>query len=610
MIMKKIISMLLASAVAASMAVPVMAKDTFKDLNGQYSWCKEYVEEMAEKGLIAGFDDGTYRPGNDVSRMDAFALFARLMGSNNEANEDVLEAAVEKYADVLEDYELKYTESDIAFLLYRGIITEKELDTYFKGDKKTEAMPRYEAAILITKAMLAEQAAKEEVLIDMDYGDVSDIPKEARQYVYYVSQKGIMSGTGDGNFSPNTKVQRGQVAVMLSKTANSSNYYFEVAKLEKVDAESDNIKIADYEDEIGYSKDTVIYRDGEKIKDTDLFPGQTVVITYSEDDENVKIAFIDVLAAEVTDTLKVIYKGYSSSGGTLMVSAEDPVTGDTAQYECSANAIITIDGEALNINKIKAGEYVTLGLAGETVVEITSMPKTETIRNAKLAAINPKGSITISHEDEAYDGMEFQIANITSIIKDGEAVEFTDLFRGDELVIRLEYGVLSSINAKASRRTISGVLKSYTISSTPTLTISVNGKEETYDIPASVKVIVDGKEGKLADYEIGSGIKITIESEAIVRVEAAANVGTVGSKLAGKVVSVNSSAKVVIISYLEGDTEMTTYINCKDSTKFITMPSFNEITLKKIKAGDTVEAYGAYQNGIFICTGMTVMPAE
>ena len=64
--------MLLASAVAASMAVPVMAKDTFKDLDGQYSWSKEYVEEMAQKGLIAGFDDGTYGPGNDVSSMDAF----------------------------------------------------------------------------------------------------------------------------------------------------------------------------------------------------------------------------------------------------------------------------------------------------------------------------------------------------------------------------------------------------------------------------------------------------------------------------------------------------------------------------------------------------------
>ena len=136
----------------------------------------------------------------------------------------------------------------------------------------------------------------------------------------------------------------------------------------------------------------------------------------------------------------------------------------------------------------------------------------------------------------------------------------------------------------------------------------VNGKEEVYDIPANVKVMVDGKEGKLADFEIGSGIKITVESEAIVKVEAEANAGVVGSSLAGEVISVNVSAKVIMISYMEGDSEVTAYITCKDSTKFIAMPSFADYTLKKIKVGDTVEAYGAYQNGIFICTGMTIMP--
>ena len=63
-----------------------------------------------------------------------------------------------------------------------------------------------------------------------------------------------------------------------------------------------------------------------------------------------------------------------------------------------------------------------------------------------------------------------------------------------------------------------------------------------------------------------------------------------------------------MISYMDGDSEVTAYITCKDSTKYITMPSFSDYTLKKIKEGDMIEAYGAYQNGIFICTGMTVMP--
>lgn len=605
--MKKIISMLLASTLAASCMMPIMAEDRFSDLKDGH-WAKEYVEDMAEKGLISGFDDGTYRPDNDVSRMDAFALFARLMGSNSETNKDVLEVAKETYKDVLKDYKLSYAEGDIAFLLYRGIITEEELDKYFEGDKKTEAMPRFEAAILITKAMLAEDTATKEVLIDMEYSDVAEIPNEAKQYVYYVSQKGIMQGS-DNKFSPNGKVQRGQIAVMLSKTANSANYYFELAKLEKVDASADNIKIRDFEDEIGYAKETVIYKDGKKAEDKDLLPGQTVVLTYAEDDGGVKVVYIDILATEITSTEKVIYKGYSSSEGNIKLSLEDPATAETIQYACSPNAIITIGGETLNLPNIKAGEYVELGLAGDVVVEITSLTKSETIKDATLAAIDPKGFVTISHKDDAYNGKEFKITNLTRIEKDNQVSEFADLYRGDKVTLKFEYGVLSVLTAQSSRRTIKGVLTAYTISSNPTLTISVDGKEQTFDITAGIDIKVDGKAGKLADFEVGSGITITVESEAIIKIEAAANVGVVGSKLAGKVTGVNTTAKSIEIVSTSGN-KVTTNIRCTEDTRYIVMPSFQNYTLNKIKVGDMVEVYGEYQNGIFVCQGVTIMLAE
>lgn len=606
--MKKIISMLLASALAMSTVVTVMAKDTFSDVTDGH-WAKEFVEDMAEKGLIKGYDDGTYKPDNNVSRMEAFALFARLMGSNSEANEDVLKIAKEEYKDVLKKYNLTYAEGDIAFLLYRGVITEQELDKYFKDTKKTEAMPRYEAAILITKAMLAEETAKKEVLIDMEYSDVAEIPSEAKQYVYYVSQKGIMQGS-DNKFSPNGKVQRSQIAVMLSKTADSSNYYFEIAKLEKVDAEANNIKIAGFEEEIGYEKDTAIFKDGKKVEDKELLPGQTVVITYTEDDSGVRIAYIDILVTEITSTKKAIYKGYSSSNGELLISVEDPATGEMVQYECSQNAIITIGKEELNINKVKAGEYVSMGFAGDVVIEITSLQKIEKIDEAVLTSIDPKGSMTISHKDEKYNGMQFTLTHQTRIEKDGKVVEFADLYRGDKLSLKFEYGALSVITATSSRKTVKGILRAYTISSTPTLTISVDGQETTYDITADIVIKVDGKDGRLADFEVGSGITITVESEAVVKIESATNVGVVGSKLAGKVVSVHEKAKTIDIESTEPGNKVTTSIRCTDETKYIVMPSFKDYTLGKIKAGDMVEVYGAYQNGIFVCQGITIMLAE
>lgn len=606
--MKKIIATLLASTIAASTMMPVMAKNTFSDVTDKH-WAKEYVEDMAKKGLISGYDDGTFKPEKDVSRMDAFALFARLMGSNSDANKDVVEIAKEKYKNILKGYDLTYAEGDIAFLLYREVITEEELDTYFKGAKKTEAMPRYEAAILITKALRQENVATDEVLMDMEYDDVKEIPADAKQYVYYVSKKGIMQGS-ENKFAPKEKVQRGQIAVMLSKTDASANYDFEVAKIERVDIAKDNIKIADLDEQIGYSKDTVIFRDGSKVLEKELLPGQTVVLTYAEDDKDAKVVYIDILASDVTSRKKVIYKGYISNEGKLQVTAEDSVTHETTLYECSANAIIKSEDKYVDINKIKSGEYVELGFAGDIIIEITAAPKSETIKDATLASVDPRGIIKISHEDEAYDGLEFEITKDTVIVKDGDTAEFADLYRGDSLTVRLDYGVLASIISNASRKKITGVLKEYTISKTPSLTIRVDGKDETYDIPAGIVILKNGKEARLADFDIDSGITISVESEAIVKLESESNIGSVGARLSGKVVSVSEAANVIVISYMSGETEVTTYITCKNTTKFIAMPSFSDYSLKKIKVGDTVEVYGEYQNGIFVSQGVTVMPAE
>ena len=608
--MKKFISMLLASALSMSLMVPVMAEDNFKDLDGNFSWAKPYVEDMADRGLISGFGDGTYRPGEDVARKDAFALFARLLGSNSDQNKDVLEKAKEMYGDKLSKYKLTYAEGDVAFLLYRNVLSEDELDTYFKGTKATEAMLRYEAAILITKVMLAEDDAAEEVVFDIDYTDAAAIPNTAKQYVYYVTEKGIMSGTGNGNFEPKMKVQRGQIAVMLAKTVDCSNYYFEKAVLETVNTKTNNMKITEYDDEFGYAKDTVFIRNGKVVSEADLAPGQSIVITYSETDGDVRIAFIDILASEVTEVKNVIYNGYSSSAGVLSIGGGDPITGKTKQYECSPNAIVTLDGALSNINKIKAETYVALGFADGVVVEITSLGKTETIKNAEILSMDPKGTITIKHEDEAYNNKEYGFAVDARIVKDSERVEFADLYRGDKLTIKLEYGVISNLTAEAVKKTVTGTLRSFTISESPTLTIKVNGEDQVYDIPAGIKIVIDGEDAKLADFEVGCTVKLSLASDAIVKIEATETTAAQDSRITGVVTSVDSSIGAVAIKRMEGDNEVVTHITCKSNTKYFLLPTFSEYSLKEIKVGDTVEAYGSYQSGFFVSTGMTVSPAK
>ncbi|MCR4719937.1 MAG: S-layer homology domain-containing protein, partial [Firmicutes bacterium] len=608
---KKLMSAIVASVIAVSSLVPVFATDTFKDVNSKsYSWAYSYVEDMAERGLIKGYEDGTFRPGNSVSRMEAFALFARLMGSNSEVNADTVQEAKQEYADILSKYNLSYAEGDVAFMLLRGVITEDELDTYFEGSKKTEAMPRYEAAILITKAMLGEQDAKNEVLVDMDYTDVSSIPKSAKQYVYYVTQKGIMSGMGNNEFSANTDVLRGQIAVMLSKTADSADYAFDSVTISGLDENLKNIKIKDADGKeftIGYTDSARFFKDGEAVASSSLKSGQKAVLTYVSDGDGTRLAFADVFAGSVDERKSVIFKSYTSKGGTLMLTVIEPENEAVGTYILDDSASITADGAAININKLKSGDYITIGLAGDFVVEIDAMQKNAKV-NAVIEKIGTLGTITISSDEPEFDGLTLSVAQNVAVYKNGDTAGFSDLGRGDKVVITLEYGIITKINATSAKKTVTGVFKGYSILDTTTITINRDGEDYTFDIPANVEIILNGEKAALSDIKRGSSITVTVESEVVKKITASNSLGNLsGSQVTGTVAGVYDKTISIVNSENGGDVAITVY--CTASTRIYAVPKLNDYAVKNIKNGDTLVAYGEYSNGIFVASGIIITPS-
>ena len=53
----------------------------FDDMNeDRLSWAKTAVEEMAEAGIIKGYEDGSFRPDNSVTKQEALILISRVLG--------------------------------------------------------------------------------------------------------------------------------------------------------------------------------------------------------------------------------------------------------------------------------------------------------------------------------------------------------------------------------------------------------------------------------------------------------------------------------------------------------------------------------------------------
>ncbi len=54
---------------------------TFKDVSyDTHSWAIDAIESMADQGLIKGYSDGTFKPDNTVSKLEALSLVARVLG--------------------------------------------------------------------------------------------------------------------------------------------------------------------------------------------------------------------------------------------------------------------------------------------------------------------------------------------------------------------------------------------------------------------------------------------------------------------------------------------------------------------------------------------------
>ena len=185
--------------------ITAYAAPAFSDMTEAWTWADEAVSEMTEEGLISGYTDGTFRPGNGVTKLESMLLIARVLGYNEEEMAPAVANAKALYAEGLADLELLYP-NEVCYLIYNGVFTLEEARSFLKDGGAATALKRHEAAFFLTRADGGEQEVRDNIAVALDFNDQDEIPVESLDYVWYVQKKGIMKGMGDNIFSPLTEV--------------------------------------------------------------------------------------------------------------------------------------------------------------------------------------------------------------------------------------------------------------------------------------------------------------------------------------------------------------------------------------------------------------------
>lgn len=209
--MKKVVSSVLAMTIAlqvamvpsTSFAATTAPKGGFPDVPSTH-WAYAAITDLANKNIIAGYDNGNYGPEDYVTREQVAALIYRALGVEAKPNYN------NPYHDV--NASTSMFPNEILALTEMGI---------FQGDDHGEFRPK----AVLTRAEMAQVLTKAfhlEVKAQHTFNDVA-ADSWAKDAISALQSNGITEGKGNGKFDPEGILTRAEYAQLLSRTLNGGS---------------------------------------------------------------------------------------------------------------------------------------------------------------------------------------------------------------------------------------------------------------------------------------------------------------------------------------------------------------------------------------------------
>lgn len=567
------------------------AAPSFDDVDEQkYSWAVTPITEMANAGIINGFEDGTFRPANGVTRIDSLLLISRILGANDEENKEVMEFAQEMYFPYVNVLKYPAYEKNLSYILYRKMFTTSELNLFLSSGKGGESLKRYEAAELLTRMSGNADAVKNIDTSKLTFADTSDIPKTAQPYVYYCYKNGLMKGVENNKFDPNGIVTRAQMAVMLYNAMNTYSFSLVSATVNEVSGFKNSIAYTTDADETNTIYNTGDFRityNGEDIDDIDVITsGDTLNIHYSGE----KVILAEAIGVLKDETVTGIYsgKGASSTYTKLLMRPEGSSTNsETKDYIVSDDVRVYIGDDEAKLSDLKIGDIATLTIRDSRVTIINVAERERTVSGYINAFdYSGLGSIDVKFSDNSIETYKLTDDTV-KVYRNKEKATLRDLKVGDKVQIDLEYDKIVAINATSTIKKYDGTIEEIVISKNPTIKINIGDEVIECAMDNEIEVTINGKEAEVYDMRLGYTAKITTDSSTITSIAITSTPAVDNLNVMGTVLEVNTNYASVT---LQVDEDTTTQIFIKKNATILNGTTGKAMTLSAIKEGDILTA--------------------
>jgi len=422
----------------------------------------EAIMHLTGNGVINGYEDGTYKPGQHVSRAHAAKIMALALGLDTK---NVVDPG---FKDVKKNHPYY---GHIAALVNAGVIKGYEDNTF----KPTGNLTRAHVAQMLVLGYKLE----ENKLSNLPFKDVNDKQWFANHIQTLFSNK-ITSGTTATTFSPNAFVTRGQVASFIFKSESATKQ-----KGSEV---------------ISITGDKVVLSDG-----TYTLPASLKGIFSAANIDFLKGAIVKYTAKDgvITGVSSIEVKASGTAEKNLVIDGQGLVFPGN----------LTVNGDYVHLKNLtikgafEIGKEVKNSFTGEKVIVEGTTKVSNTAASTATAQKGASYSVAATVPTPTIIFIDATFANV-EVTKDGIIIEYKGSTTAKEFILSSNVTLKAAagitipkvtIQAGATKVTLDANVGNLAVNTTGNLTLAGTGniKEVTIVSNKDVKFETKGKIDKL-----------------------------------------------------------------------------------------------------------------
>ena len=180
-----------------------IVKAPFTDI--QNHWSKDYIDVAYAKGIMNGYEDGTFQPNANMTRAQAISVISRAFGltaKNKAPFKDISHYAPQ-------------TQNAIAAAYEAGLI--KDNNGEFNPQGK---ITRSQLALILMRLSTVQTGQQYIPAKQAPFHDIANYNDEAQLAITFLYDTGLVQGTSATTFSPQGNVTRAQAAKILVLAIN------------------------------------------------------------------------------------------------------------------------------------------------------------------------------------------------------------------------------------------------------------------------------------------------------------------------------------------------------------------------------------------------------